>query len=78
MKGDAEVFPIEERIVSLVRGGLGQHGICLATVSHQARRLVERLVDVVLKPGEKDSKGIHVLSLSLLIKCDLIVCTSPT
>ena len=78
MKGDAEVFPIEERIVSLVRGGLGQHGICLATVRHQARRLVERLVDVVLKPGEQDSKGFHVLSLSLLIKCDLIVCTSPT
>ena len=71
MKGDAEVFPIEERIVSLVRGGVGQHGVCLATVSHQACRLVERLVDVVLKPGEQES-------LSLLIKCDFIVCTCAT
>ena len=57
---------------------LCQHCVGLAAVGHQACRLVERLVDVVLKPGEQDSKGFHVLSLSLLIKCDLIVCNSPT
>ena len=72
LEGDPEVFSVEERFVGFLGARLGEHSICLAAVSHQACRLVERLVDVVLKPGEQDSKGFHVLSLSLLIKDALL------